>query len=153
MYNICVCSIKSFYIYGTNNICKNSIHEVNGRRFRFPYRAMVHLNLSHPSKAIIIFHYIGKNKKKTFFFVTSRTEFGQQMRSGDLIEYLSLNCLSNGIVSCSCCYFVYIQPRNCISQKFNSCVTDGPMDRRTDGPMDRWTNGQTHPFIEMREPI
>ena len=30
---------------------------------------------------------------------TSRTEFGQQMRSGDLLAYLSLNCLSNGTVS------------------------------------------------------
>ena len=30
---------------------------------------------------------------------TSRTEFVQQMRSGDLPAYFSLNCLLNGILS------------------------------------------------------
>ena len=64
---------------------------------------------------------------------TSRTEFGQQMRSGDLTAYLSLNCLSDGLVSCSRCYFVRIQ---LITEKFNSFVTDGRTDRRTDGPTD-----------------
>ena len=66
---------------------------------------------------------------REFYLKTSRTEFGQQMRSGDLPAYLSLNCFLNGIVSCSRCYFVRIQP---ISQKFNLCVTDRPTDRRTD---------------------
>ena len=51
---------------------------------------------------------------------TSLTEFRHQMRSGDLLAYLYLNCLSNGIISCSRCYFVQIQPRNLISRKFNS---------------------------------
>ena len=67
---------------------------------------------------------------------TSRTEFGQQMRSGELPAYLSLNRLLNGILSYSWCYFVQIRP---ISQKFNLCVTD----RRTDGPTDRPTDGHT----------
>ena len=75
---------------------------------------------------------------------TSRTEFGQQMRSGGMPAYLSLNRLSNGIVLCSCCYFVHIRPT---SQKFNSCVTygrtDGPTDGRTDGPTDGRTDGHT----------
>ena len=73
---------------------------------------------------------------------TSRIEFGQQMRSGDLLAYLSLNRLLNGVLSCSRFYFVRIQS---ISQKFNSCVSDGRTDGRTDG--------QTHPLIEMRERI
>ena len=47
-----------------------------------------------------------KNQKKK----TSRTEFGQQMRSGDLLAYLSLNHLLNGVLSCSRCYFVRISP-------------------------------------------
>ena len=34
-----------------------------------------------------------KEKKRT-----SQTEFGQQMRSGNLSAYLSLNCLKKGIV-------------------------------------------------------
>ena len=78
---------------------------------------------------------------------TSRTEFGQQMRSGDLPAYLSLNCLLNGIVSCSQCYFVQIQP---ISQKFYSCVTDGPTDEPTDGPTDTsfYTDARTHLKIQ-----
>ena len=63
---------------------------------------------------------------------TSLTEFRHQIRSGDLLAYLYLNGLSNGIVSCSKCYFVLIQPGNLISQKFNSCVMDRPMDGRTD---------------------
>ena len=67
---------------------------------------------------------------------TSLTEFRQQMRSGDLLAYLSLKSLFNGIVSCFLCSFVQIQPRNTIFQKFNSCVTD----RRTDGP----TDGRTY---------
>ena len=44
--------------------------------------------------------------------------------------YLSLNCLLNGIFSHSWCYFVQIWP---MSQKFNSCVTDGLTDGPTDG--------------------
>ena len=67
---------------------------------------------------------------------TSRTEFGQQMRSGGLLSYLSMNCLLNGVLSYSQCYFVRIQS---ISQKFNSCVTDGRTDGPTDGPTDRHT--------------
>ena len=62
------------------------------------------------------------------------------MRSGNLPAYLSLNRLLNGIVSCSRCYFVQIQP---ISKKFNSSVTDGPTDGRMDG----------HALIEMRSEI
>ena len=62
--------------------------------------------------------------------------------SGELPAYLSLNRLLNGILSYSYSYFVQIQP---ISQKFNSCVTDGPTDR----PAHR----RTHPLIEMRERI
>ena len=50
------------------------------------------------------------------------------MRSGDLLVYLYLNGLSNGIVYCSWCYFVQIQSGNLFSQKFNSCVTDERMD-------------------------
>ena len=65
----------------------------------------------------------------SFCAKTSRTEFGKQMRSGDLLSYLSMNCLLNGGISCSRCYFVRIQS---ISQKFNSCVTDRRTDRRTD---------------------
>ena len=70
--------------------------------------------------------------KQTIKERTSRTEFGQQMRSGDLLAYLYLNRLLNGVLSCPRCYFVRIQS---ISHKFNSCVTDG----RTDGPTDRHT--------------
>ena len=33
--------------------------------------------------------------------ITNLTEFRHQMRSGDLLAYLSLNCPSSGIVSCS----------------------------------------------------
>ena len=44
------------------------------------------------------------------------------MRSGDLLSYLSMNCLLNGVLSCSRCYFVRIKS---ISQKFILCVTDG----------------------------
>ena len=58
------------------------------------------------------------------------------MRSGELPAYLSLSCLLNGIVSCSWCYFVQIQP---ISPKFNSC------DLRTDKPSYR--NARTHLII------
>ena len=58
------------------------------------------------------------------------------MRSRWLLAYLSLNRLFNGILSCSWCFFVQIQ---LISQKFNSCVTDGRTDRRTD----RRTDGRT----------
>ena len=39
-----------------------------------------------------------KEQKKSKKETTSRTEFGQQMRSGDLLVYFSLNRLSNGIV-------------------------------------------------------
>ena len=53
------------------------------------------------------------------------TQFRHQMRSG----------FSNGIVSCSWCYFVQTQP---ISQKLNSV-----MDRPTDGP--------THPLLKNCE--
>ena len=67
------------------------------------------------------------------FIRTSRTEFGQQMRSGDLPAYLSLNRFLNGIFTGSPCYFVRIQ---LIFRKFNSCVTDGPTDGRTDGRTD-----------------
>ena len=51
--------------------------------------------------------------------------------SGNLPAYLSLNCLSYGIVSYS---FVAKRPRNPISHKFNSC--DLPTDGLTDGPTD-----------------
>ena len=67
---------------------------------------------------------------------TSLTEFRHQMRSGDLPAYLSLNCLFNGVVSCSWWYFVQIQ---FISQKFNSLGTDGRTDGRADGRTDRHT--------------
>ena len=64
--------------------------------------------------------------------------------SGELPAFLSLNRLLNGILSYSWCYFVRIRP---ISQKFNSCVTDGRTDRRTDrrtdGPTDGRTDGRT----------
>ena len=69
---------------------------------------------------------------ESVFNETSLTEFRHKMRSGDLLAYLYLNGLSIGIVSCFKCYFVQIQPGNLISQKFNSCVTDGPTDGRTD---------------------
>ena len=59
------------------------------------------------------------------------------MRSGELPAYLSLNQLLNGILSHSWCYSVQIWP---ISQKFNSCVTDGRADRPTDGRTDRRTD-------------
>ena len=61
---------------------------------------------------------------------TSLTEARHQMRSRDVLMYLSLNRFLNAKVSCSWCYFAHIQP---ISQKFNSCVADRPMDWRTDG--------------------
>ena len=56
---------------------------------------------------------------------TILTEFRHQMRSGDLPPYLSLNWFSNGIVSCSLCYFVRIQA---ICKKINSCVMGRWMD-------------------------
>ena len=34
-------------------------------------------------------------------YQTGLTEFRHQMRSGDLLAYLSLDCLSDGIISCS----------------------------------------------------
>ena len=37
--------------------------------------------------------------------VTSLTEFRHQVRSGDLLAYLSLNRPSSDIVSCFQCYF------------------------------------------------
>ena len=61
-----------------------------------------------------------------------------------------LNCPLN--VLSFWCYFAQIQP---ISQKFNSCLTDGRTDgrtdRRMDGRTDGWTNGQMdgHSLIEM----
>ena len=56
-------------------------------------------------------------------WTTSRTEFGQQMRSGGLPAFY---CLFKGIVSCSWCYF----------GPFNRNTTrvwpmDGPTDRHT----------------------
>ena len=65
------------------------------------------------------------------------------MRSGDLLAYLSLNRLLYGVLSCSRCYFVRIQS---ISQKFNSCVTDGPTDGPTDGRTDTpsYRDARTH---------
>ena len=66
------------------------------------------------------------------------------MRSRKLPAHLSLNCLSNSIISCSWCYFVSILLKYHISQKFNC---DGQTDQRKDGrmdrPMDGWTDGQT----------
>ena len=74
------------------------------------------------------------------------------MRSGELPAYLSLNCLCNGVISCSLCHFVQTQS---ISWEFNLCVTDRPtdggmegctdgrMDGRTDGWKDGWMNGHT----------
>ena len=57
------------------------------------------------------------------------------MRSGHLPAYLSVNCPSSGVVSCSLCFFFYLIPiRNHIFQKFNSCVTYQRTDRRTDTP-------------------
>ena len=71
------------------------------------------------------------------------------MRSGDLLAYLSLNCLFNGVVSCSWWYFVQIQ---FVSQKFNSLGTDrrtdGRTDRRTDTPSYR--DARTHPKRSSR---
>ena len=60
-------------------------------------------------------------------------EFRHQMRSGNLLAYLSLNHLSNVIVSYfwSMLHFVQIQPIQPISRKFNLCVTDGRTDGRT----------------------
>ena len=86
---------------------------------------------------------LGWNRERKFVFKTTiLTEFSHKTRSGDLPVYLFLNCLLNGIGSCSWCYFVHIQP---ISQIFNLCVTD----RRTNGRTNWWT----HPLIEMRERI
>ena len=76
---------------------------------------------------------------------TSLTELRQQMSSGDLLAYLSLNRLFIDIVKCSLCYFVQNLPRNHISQKLNSFVIDGPTDGWTDGRTD------THSVIEMLE--
>ena len=81
---------------------------------------------------------------------TSQTEFGQQMRSGDLPAYLSLNCVSNGIFVLSRWSFVQFRPN---FQKFNLCVTYRRTDGRTDWRTDRRTDGRTHPLIEMREYI
>ena len=73
----------------------------------------------------------------------NKSEFRHQMRSGDLLACVSLNCLLNRVVSCSWYYFAQIQP---ISQKFISCVTDrrtnGRTDGRTDTPSDR--DARTH---------
>ena len=71
--------------------------------------------------------------------ITSRTDFGQQMRSRELPAYLSLNRLFNGILSYFWCYFVQIRPN---SQKFNSCVTEGRTDGQTDIPFYR--DARTH---------
>ena len=70
----------------------------------------------------------------TFFWITP-----YQMRYGELSAYQSLDCLSTGILSCSWCYFVQIQ---LISQKFNSCATDGYTDRLTDGQTNGWMDGR-----------
>ena len=75
--------------------------------------------------------------------LTSLTEFRHEMRSGDLLAYLSLNCPSSGIVSCSWCYFVLLLSKYQIFQKFNLCVTDGRSNGPTDGPTDQPTEGHT----------
>ena len=68
------------------------------------------------------------------------------MLSSDLPAYLSLNCIFNGIVLCSWCCFVLIQP---IFQKFNSFVTDVRKDRRTDRRTDTFSyrDAKTHQKI------
>ena len=71
------------------------------------------------------------------------------MRSSVLPEYLSLNRLSDGLVSFSRYHFVKIQPRDPISQKSNSCVTDGRTDGRTDRRTDTpsYRDARTHQKI------
>ena len=56
-----------------------------------------------------------------------------QMRSNQLLAYLSLNCLFNGLVSCSWYCFVQFHPENPISLEFN-----GPSDGHT--PLYRYEN-------------
>ena len=58
---------------------------------------------------------------------------------------LTLNGLSNGKVYYSWCYFIQIQPKNLIFQKFNLCDgrADGRMDGRTDGRTDKWMDRRT----------
>ena len=72
-------------------------------------------------------HFLDLKTKKIWW--TSLTEFRQHM----CLAICSPICLSivsffNGIISCSFCYFVQIQRGNPFSQKFNSCMTDRPMD-------------------------
>ena len=57
--------------------------------------------------------------------LTSRTEFGQQMRSGELPVYLSLNCLFNGRDSRPWRYFVQVL------RIYQKLVYDGRTDQRT----------------------
>ena len=64
---------------------------------------------------------------------TSRTEFGQQMRSRELPAYLFLNCLSNDV----------------ILFKFSQFLRNSTHVWRTYGRTDGWT----FPFTEMRERI
>ena len=73
---------------------------------------------------------------------TSRTEFRQQMRSGDLLVYLSLNCLFNGIAHVPDAILLKISPflRNSTRVWRTDGPTDGPTDRRTDGRTDGRTD-------------
>ena len=81
---------------------------------------------------------------------TSLTEFRHQMRSGDLLAYLSLNHHSNGTISCPWCYFVQIWSRKPFSQNFNSCVTEQRTDRRTNQRRDWRMDGQTPSYRDAR---
>ena len=93
--------------------------------------------------------HIQRRKKKT-----SRTEFGQQMRSGDLPTYLSLNGPTNGsfmllMLFCSILALMSFRWRSImfsvlycfISVEISEIqlVCDGRTDRRTDGRTDRPT--------------
>ena len=77
-----------------------------------------------------------KSKDHCNLYVNNKTSQSSDIRC---VLTICPNYLLNGIVSCSRCYYVQIQP---ISQEFNWLVTDG----RTDEPMDGWTGrteGQT----------
>ena len=66
-----------------------SVGASSGRKSQF---------LSLLSNNKLVFSKVHNHQPSKYNGKTSRTEFGQQMRSGGLPAYLSLNCLLNGIV-------------------------------------------------------
>ena len=87
-----------------------------------------------------------------FQYVWIMIVFKQEMRSGNLLAYLTQNCFSTGIFFCSRCYLVQILVWNQVFQKLNFCVMEGWTDQQTDRLMDtaidRLTDGQTEGWTD-----